>query len=46
MDDLPTGLPPLRSISHQIDLMPGSSFPNKSPHRMTPVENEEVNKRV
>jgi hypothetical protein len=45
-DDLPTGLPPLRSISHQIDLIPGSSLPNKSPYQMTPTENEEVNKQV
>jgi hypothetical protein len=46
VDDLPTGLPPLRSISHQIDLMLGSSFPNKVTHRMTPTDNEEVNKQV
>ena len=31
VDDLLVGLPPLRTISHQIDLMLGSSFPNKSP---------------
>jgi hypothetical protein len=37
-DDLPVGLPPLRSISHQIDLIPGSSLPNKYPYQMTPVE--------
>jgi hypothetical protein len=43
-DDLPTGLPPLRSISHQIDLILGSSLPNKAPYRMTPTESEEVNK--
>jgi hypothetical protein len=43
-DDLPLGLPPLRSISHQIDLIPRSSLPNKSPYWMTPIESEEVNK--
>jgi hypothetical protein len=46
VDDLPTSLPPLRSISHQIDLIPGSSLPNKSPYQMTPTESEEVNRQV
>ena len=43
-DDLPVGLPPLRSISHQIDLMLALIFPNQARHRMTPTKNEEVNK--
>lgn len=46
VDDLSASLPPLRSISHQIAVMLGSSFSNKASHRMTPVENEEVNKKV
>ena len=46
VDDLPIGLSPLRSISHQIDLMPGSSFPNEAPHRITPIHNEKVNKHA
>jgi hypothetical protein len=45
-DDLPTGLPPLRSISHQINLTPRSSFPNKEPYRMTSTESEEVNTQL
>jgi hypothetical protein len=45
-DDLPSGLPPLRSISHKIDLIPGSSLPNKYPYLMTPIESEEVNRQV
>jgi len=45
-DDMPAGLPPMRSISHQIDFLPGSSLPNKAPYRMTPAESEEVNRQV
>lgn len=36
VDDLLAGLPPSRSISHHIALMPRSSFTNKA-HRMTPT---------
>jgi hypothetical protein len=43
---LPAGLPPLRSISDQIDLIQGSSLPNKAPYWMTPIESGEVNKQV
>jgi len=31
-DVLPVGIPPLRNISHQIELIPRSSLPNKSPY--------------
>ena len=31
VDDIPKGLPPIRSISHCMDLIPGASFPNKAP---------------
>ena len=43
-DNVPEGLPPVRQISHQIDLIPGASFPNKVAHRMTPIEAEELNR--
>jgi len=42
LDDLLKGLPLVRSISHQIDLMFGSILPNKAPYMMTPAESEEV----
>jgi hypothetical protein len=32
-NDMPMGMPPMRSISHQIDLILGSSLPNKAPYQ-------------
>ncbi|XP_059066436.1 uncharacterized protein LOC131857745 [Cryptomeria japonica] len=45
-DNVPEGLPPMRKINHQIDLIVEASFPNKAAHRMSPVENEELNRQV
>ena len=44
--DIPNGLPPVRSISHCMDLIPGASLPNKTSYRLTPSENEELNRQV
>jgi hypothetical protein len=46
VDELPHSLPPIRSISHHIDLIPGASLPNESSYRLTPRENEEVKNQV
>ena len=46
VDDIHNGLPLVRSISHCMDLIPRASFPNKAPYRLTPIENEELNRKV
>ena len=46
VEDISYGLPPVRSIIHCMDLIPRASFPNKAPYRLTPVENEELNRQV
>lgn len=45
-DDLPQGLPPIRGIEHQIDLIPGASIPNKPPYRCNPEETKEMQKQI
>jgi hypothetical protein len=46
VDELPCLLPPIRSISHHIDLIPGASLLIKASYRLTPQENEEVKRQV
>ena len=46
VDKLPRLLPPIRSVNHHIDLIPGASLPNKTTYRLTPQENEEVKRQV
>jgi len=46
VDEFPNELPPIRSISHHINLIPGASLPNKAAYRLTPQENAEVARQV
>jgi hypothetical protein len=46
VDELPCLFPPIRSISHHIDLILGASLPNKAVYRLMPRENEEVKRQV
>ena len=43
-DDIPNGLPLVRSISHCMDLILGATLLNKAPYRLTPIQNEELNR--
>ncbi|XP_068486670.1 uncharacterized protein [Phaseolus vulgaris] len=44
--DPPKGLPPLTGIEHQIDLIPGSSLPNRPAYRTNPSETREIRQQV
>ncbi|XP_072146348.1 uncharacterized protein [Setaria viridis] len=44
--DLPPGLPPLRGIEHQIDLIPGAQLPNRAPYRTNSDETKEIQRQV
>ncbi|XP_074283863.1 uncharacterized protein LOC141608406 [Silene latifolia] len=44
--ELPAGLPPIRGIEHQIDLVPGSSLLNKAAYRCNPEETKELQRQI
>lgn len=46
VDGFPNELPPIRIISHHIDLIPGENIPNRVAYKMTPTKNEDVRKQV
>jgi hypothetical protein len=46
LEDIPSGLPPLREIEHQIDLAPGATIPNRPTYRSNPKEMKELQRQV
>ena len=44
--EIPHGLPPMRDIQHQIDLIPSLVFPNKLASTMSPKEHAELKTQV
>lgn len=45
-DWTPTTLPLKRDTSHQIDFIPGASFPNKATYKLTLEKNQQVARQV
>ena len=43
--EIPPGLPPIRGIEHQIDLIPGASLPNRVTYRANPEETKEIQRQ-
>ena len=41
-ENKPNGLPPMRSISHCMDLILGAGLPNKAPYKLTPIEMKNI----
>ncbi|XP_020400961.1 uncharacterized protein [Zea mays] len=44
--ETPAGLPPIRGIEHQIDLIPGAALPNRPPYRTNLEETKEIQRQV
>ena len=43
---MPPGLPPIRGIEHQIDLIPDASLQNHASYRTNPEETKEIHRQV
>ena len=45
-NDVPSGLPPVRGIEHQIDFVPSATIPNRPAYRSNPEETKELQRQV
>jgi hypothetical protein len=45
-DDIPSGLPSIRGIEHQIDFVPGESISNRPAYRSNLEETKELQRQV
>ena len=43
---VPSGLPPIRGIEHQIDFVPGATIHNRLAYRSNPEETKELQRQV
>jgi hypothetical protein len=44
--EIPPGLPPLRGIEHQLDLIPGASLPNRAAYRTNAEDTKEIQQQL
>jgi hypothetical protein len=44
--EIPPGLPPMRGVEHQIDLIPSATLPNRAAYRTNPEETKEIQRQV
>jgi hypothetical protein len=44
--DVPLGLPPIRGIEHQIDIIHGALLPNHAPYHTNPEETKEIQRQI
>jgi len=45
-EEIPSGLPPIRGIEHQVDLVPGAAFPSRAAYHASPEETKELQRQV
>jgi hypothetical protein len=45
-EEMPSGLPPIKGIEHQIDFIPGAVIPNRLAYRSNPEETKELQRQV
>ncbi|RVW44855.1 hypothetical protein CK203_087056 [Vitis vinifera] len=45
-NDVPSGLPPIRGIEHQIDFVSGATIPNRPAYRSNPEKTKELQRQV
>ena len=45
-NDVPSGLPPIRGIEHQIEFVSGAIIPNRLAYRSNPEETKELQRQV
>jgi hypothetical protein len=45
-NDVPSGLPPIRGIEHQIDFVLSATIPNRPAYRSNPEETKELQRQV
>ena len=44
--NLPKGLPPIREVDHNIELIPGAEPPHRAPYRMSPPGLDELKSQL